>query len=433
MHIFVGCFVYVVDFMILEDLGSIIDNGLSEVVLGKPFAQTSKLTYDESLGLIRFAQKDDEVVFRMPQRTKELDQWIHLEKDKFEAFFMESLKVIFDEKKLEVLRKFHWMIPRMINKFTHVTSPLLSKLGSIRSHDPVRTGGIYPEPEDGVTNYTRHRHNSSSDGVTYFMTVSARTNSNADLEDSFYDGATTKMRRWKRDCVERIHQLCSISSLSYDWKWLLEMKVNEVYNINIDLENVCFRDEEKKRILDTDLGTHHIHTEVAKTEAVPDWKDKDWSKVVITDEILKYAIVKDGRNWKENNERVDIIFEDLWQKAYNESEVVKKVVVISSSDEDLSSDEEITLMGDIPFSDTNEEQPQTTLTSTSIQDVKLTNCILALRAVNAQDVDVGSSSTRRNSSHKPNTVSLILQVTRAFGYGGFSYGRLDMEVSLITV
>ncbi|GJW84555.1 hypothetical protein Tco_0157700 [Tanacetum coccineum] len=56
-----------------QDLGSIIDSGLSEVVLGKPFAQTSKLTYDESLGLIRFAQKDDEVVFRMPQRTKELD------------------------------------------------------------------------------------------------------------------------------------------------------------------------------------------------------------------------------------------------------------------------------------------------------------------------------------------------------------------------
>ncbi|GJR90811.1 hypothetical protein Tco_0214822 [Tanacetum coccineum] len=71
MHIFVGCFVYVVDFMILEDLGSIIDNGLSEVVLGKPFAQTSKLTYDESLGLIRL-------------------------------YLM--------RRSLEVLRKFHWMI-----------------------------------------------------------------------------------------------------------------------------------------------------------------------------------------------------------------------------------------------------------------------------------------------------------------------------------
>ncbi|GJW70758.1 hypothetical protein Tco_0127675 [Tanacetum coccineum] len=83
-----------------EDLGSIIDSGLSEVVLGKPFARTSKLTYDESLGLIRFAQKDYEVVFRMPQRTKELDLVSPFEKDKFEAFFVDSLKVIFDEKKL---------------------------------------------------------------------------------------------------------------------------------------------------------------------------------------------------------------------------------------------------------------------------------------------------------------------------------------------
>ncbi|GJT46110.1 hypothetical protein Tco_0954825 [Tanacetum coccineum] len=44
------------------------------------------------------------------------------------------------------------------------------------------------------------------------------------------------------------------------------------------------------------------------------------------------------------------------------------------SDEDILSDEEIMLMGDISFSDTDEEQPQD---------------------VNAPDVDVGSLSTRR--------------------------------------
>ncbi|GKB40633.1 hypothetical protein Tco_0885575 [Tanacetum coccineum] len=81
-----------VNFMILEDLGSVIDGRLSEVVLGKPFVQASKLTYDESLGLIRFANRNDEVMFRMPQRTKELDLVSPLEKDKFEAFFVESLK-----------------------------------------------------------------------------------------------------------------------------------------------------------------------------------------------------------------------------------------------------------------------------------------------------------------------------------------------------
>ncbi|GJS17950.1 hypothetical protein Tco_0412422 [Tanacetum coccineum] len=82
-----------VDFMILEDLGSVIDGKLSEVVLGKPFVQASKLTYDESLGLIRFAHRDDEVVFRMPQRTKKLDLVSPLEKDKFEAFFVENIKI----------------------------------------------------------------------------------------------------------------------------------------------------------------------------------------------------------------------------------------------------------------------------------------------------------------------------------------------------
>ncbi|GKD48702.1 protein kinase-like domain, concanavalin A-like lectin/glucanase domain protein [Tanacetum coccineum] len=93
VHIFIGCFVYVMDFMILEDLGNIIDSSLSEVVLGKPFVQASKLTYDESLGLIRFSHRDDKVAFRMPQRTKELDRVSPLEKDKFEAFFVENLKV----------------------------------------------------------------------------------------------------------------------------------------------------------------------------------------------------------------------------------------------------------------------------------------------------------------------------------------------------
>ncbi|GJX48418.1 hypothetical protein Tco_0273608 [Tanacetum coccineum] len=60
------------------------------------------------------------------------------------------------------------------------------------------------QPRDGITSYTRRRHNSSSDGITSFLTASARTDSNADLEDSSYDGVTTKTRRWKRDCVERI-------------------------------------------------------------------------------------------------------------------------------------------------------------------------------------------------------------------------------------
>ncbi|GJR21914.1 hypothetical protein Tco_0970441 [Tanacetum coccineum] len=39
-------------------------------------------------------------------------------------------QVIFDEKKLEILRKFHWMIlGGRFNQLSHVSSPLLSKPG----------------------------------------------------------------------------------------------------------------------------------------------------------------------------------------------------------------------------------------------------------------------------------------------------------------
>ncbi|GKA03152.1 hypothetical protein Tco_0675933 [Tanacetum coccineum] len=87
MHIFIRCFVYVMDFMILEDLGSIIDSELSEVVLGQPFAHTSKLTYDESLGLIRLEKWD-------------LSMSLKREKDITKLARPLDNHVIFDEKKL---------------------------------------------------------------------------------------------------------------------------------------------------------------------------------------------------------------------------------------------------------------------------------------------------------------------------------------------
>ncbi|GJW93388.1 hypothetical protein Tco_0173060, partial [Tanacetum coccineum] len=57
-------------------------------------------------------------------------------------------------------------------------------------------------------------------------------------------------------------------------------------------------------------------------------------------------------------------------------------VVISSSYEDLSCDEEMMLMGDIPFSNTDEEQPQVASTSTSrrFRKISMTGCVLFLRA-----------------------------------------------------
>ncbi|GJX00759.1 hypothetical protein Tco_0184672 [Tanacetum coccineum] len=51
MPIFIGNFTYVSDFMIVEDISSVIDPRLSPVVLGKPFVELFDMTCDLSLGM----------------------------------------------------------------------------------------------------------------------------------------------------------------------------------------------------------------------------------------------------------------------------------------------------------------------------------------------------------------------------------------------
>ncbi|GJY40028.1 hypothetical protein Tco_0427298 [Tanacetum coccineum] len=53
MHVFVGNFTYVIDFMIVEDISSVIDPRLSQVVLGRPFVEISNMTHDPPEGVVR--------------------------------------------------------------------------------------------------------------------------------------------------------------------------------------------------------------------------------------------------------------------------------------------------------------------------------------------------------------------------------------------
>ncbi|GJW77916.1 hypothetical protein Tco_0139598, partial [Tanacetum coccineum] len=46
MHVFVGNFTYVIDFMIVKDISLILDPRLSQVVLGRPFIEISNMTHD---------------------------------------------------------------------------------------------------------------------------------------------------------------------------------------------------------------------------------------------------------------------------------------------------------------------------------------------------------------------------------------------------
>ncbi|GJR53193.1 hypothetical protein Tco_1403714 [Tanacetum coccineum] len=148
MHVFVGNFTYVIDFMIIEDISSIIDPRLSQVVLGRPFIEISNMTHDPPEGVVRFIRGTNEVAYKMPHKIEQYDSLSDLEKEhtksvylrnqedkrrgvehvmsKILGFYKECLELgpeyltgIDDEgevtlylmrRSLEVLRKFHWVI-----------------------------------------------------------------------------------------------------------------------------------------------------------------------------------------------------------------------------------------------------------------------------------------------------------------------------------
>ncbi|GJY42476.1 hypothetical protein Tco_0429746 [Tanacetum coccineum] len=68
MHFFIGNFTYVIDFMIVEDISSILDPRLSQVVLWRPFIRISNMTHDPPEGVVRFTRGTDEVAYKMPHK-----------------------------------------------------------------------------------------------------------------------------------------------------------------------------------------------------------------------------------------------------------------------------------------------------------------------------------------------------------------------------
>ncbi|GJS12668.1 hypothetical protein Tco_0407140 [Tanacetum coccineum] len=68
MHIFVGNFTYVSNFMIIKDISSVIDPRVSHGFLGKPFVELYDMTYDSSLGVVRLTNGNEEVAYKMPHK-----------------------------------------------------------------------------------------------------------------------------------------------------------------------------------------------------------------------------------------------------------------------------------------------------------------------------------------------------------------------------
>ncbi|GKA58611.1 hypothetical protein Tco_0757799 [Tanacetum coccineum] len=167
IHVFVGNFTYVTDFMIVEDISSIIDPRLSQVILGKPFVEISNMTHDLPEGVVRFTNGTNEVAYKMPHKIEQYHSLSDLEKEHMklvylrneedrrrgvEKFLIKNEEEIFTvpadgveikldgvaspamlylmRRSLEILREFHWTIlGGRSNQLSHVSSSLLSKPG----------------------------------------------------------------------------------------------------------------------------------------------------------------------------------------------------------------------------------------------------------------------------------------------------------------
>nr|GEX38425.1 homeodomain-like protein [Tanacetum cinerariifolium] len=67
VYMFVGSFIYITDFMVLEDIGEFILINKVEVMMGKPFTKITKLEYDYATGLMSFNRIFDNYTFQMPR------------------------------------------------------------------------------------------------------------------------------------------------------------------------------------------------------------------------------------------------------------------------------------------------------------------------------------------------------------------------------
>ena len=90
LHVFVGNFTYVIDFVIVEDIRPVIDGCLSQVVFGKPIVETSKMNYDPSLGIVRFKDVNDEIAYQIPYMIEQYRLLPNIEKEHKQAVYCRS-------------------------------------------------------------------------------------------------------------------------------------------------------------------------------------------------------------------------------------------------------------------------------------------------------------------------------------------------------
>nr|GEX80083.1 retrotransposon Orf1 [Tanacetum cinerariifolium] len=90
MHVFVGNLTYVIDFMIIGDISSIIDPGISQVVLGKPFVYISNMTHDPPEEVVRFTNRTNEIAYKIPHKIEQYNSLSDLEKEHTKSVYLRN-------------------------------------------------------------------------------------------------------------------------------------------------------------------------------------------------------------------------------------------------------------------------------------------------------------------------------------------------------
>ncbi|GKA48340.1 hypothetical protein Tco_0741298 [Tanacetum coccineum] len=90
VHVIVGNFTYRTEFLVIEDIGSVIDYSLSNILLGKPFVDESHMSHDRSLGIVRFTDGVDVVTYRMPHMMEQFRGLLSFEKDQVNPVYLRN-------------------------------------------------------------------------------------------------------------------------------------------------------------------------------------------------------------------------------------------------------------------------------------------------------------------------------------------------------
>ena len=87
LHVIIGNLTYEIDFMIVEDTRPVIDAFLSQIVFGKPFVEATRMSYDPTLGIVRFKKDNDEVAYQMPYKIEQYRILSNFEKEHKQAAY----------------------------------------------------------------------------------------------------------------------------------------------------------------------------------------------------------------------------------------------------------------------------------------------------------------------------------------------------------